>query len=384
MSTSVLSASHEHDRDFDVGPPRRPGRKALLWLTLAVVAATGGAAYWLNARDPAADPASEATTPVATGEVTRETLTATESWSGRLGHGTPLPVTSKGEGTITGTAEHDTKVDHGTELYRINEQPVIALIGDVPMYRDLSAGNTGSDVRQLETNLAKLGYDGFDVDDDFTWYTARAVKQWQADVGAEQSGSVDLQDVVFLPRNGRVGGVKVAVGETVAPGTEILGIASSDQIVNLDVDVADRDLVAVGTTVSVRLPGGNEVTGKVTSTAVVEDTSSGDDGGGGDGETPGADDTTTEVEVTLDERVDEAPLGSPVDVVVDVETRQDVLVVPVTALLALAEGGFGIEVVNDDGTHSIVAVEAGMFADGKVEVSSDSIAEGTVVVVASR
>ncbi|MGH9249300.1 MAG: peptidoglycan-binding protein, partial [Acidimicrobiales bacterium] len=265
------------------------------------------------------------------------------------------------------------------------EQPVIALIGSVPMYRDLSSGDEGPDVRQLEENLAALGYDGFDVDDEFTWYTAVAVKQWQKDIGGEQTGSVGQSDVVFLPRNGQVDGANVAVGDTVTPGTEILDISGSDQIVSLDVDVANRDLVAVDTPVTVRLPGGDEVAGTVTSTAVVEDTSGDDDGGGGSGEEdPGADDTITEVEVTLDDEVDESLLGSPVDVVVDVETREDVLVVPVTALLALAGGGFGVEVVNADGTTSIVAVEAGMFADGKVELSGDGIDEGTVVGVAGR
>jgi multidrug efflux system membrane fusion protein len=60
-----------------------------------------------------------------------------------------------------------------------------------------------------------------------------------------------------------------------------------------------------------------------------------------------------------------------------------VLAVPVGALLALAEGGYGLEVVRG-GTSAVVAVDTGMFADGKVEVSGGGIAEGTVVGVAGR
>jgi len=48
--------------------------------------------------------------------------------------------------------------------------------------------------------------------------------------------------------------------------------------------------------------------------------------------------------------------------------RPNVLTVPVAALLALAEGGYGVQVV-DGATTRIVAVETGLFADGKVEVS---------------
>jgi hypothetical protein len=71
---------------------------------------------------------------------------------------------------------------------------------------------------------------------------------------------------------------------------------------------------------------------------------------------------------------------------VDVELtgRQavDVLAVPVTALVALSEGGYAVEVPQDDGTTRLVPVEAGMYADGYVEVSGAGISEGTEVVVA--
>jgi membrane fusion protein, multidrug efflux system len=65
-----------------------------------------------------------------------------------------------------------------------------------------------------------------------------------------------------------------------------------------------------------------------------------------------------------------------------VTERKDVLTVPVGALLALAEGGYGLEVV-EGSTTRIVAVETGLFADGKVEVSGSGIADGTTVGVAT-
>jgi multidrug efflux system membrane fusion protein len=59
-----------------------------------------------------------------------------------------------------------------------------------------------------------------------------------------------------------------------------------------------------------------------------------------------------------------------------------VLTVPVAALLALSEGGYGVQVVEGTGTR-IVAVETGLFADGRVEISGSGIAAGTNVGVPS-
>jgi multidrug efflux pump subunit AcrA (membrane-fusion protein) len=62
--------------------------------------------------------------------------------------------------------------------------------------------------------------------------------------------------------------------------------------------------------------------------------------------------------------------------------RPNVLTVPVAALLALAEGGYGVEVVEGDATR-ILAVETGLFADGRVEVTGDGLQAGTKVAMPS-
>lgn len=379
-----MAVTIEQGHDTDLQPSTRVRREGLLWLTAGVVVVAGaGAGYWFIP-DPGAEVTRETTGPAATDEVTRETLSATESWGGTLGHGSPFAVTANGDGVITRVAKQESKVQRGTELYRLNEQPVIAMTGTIPTYRDLAPTDTGIDVKQLETNLAKLGYDGFDVDDEFTRYTAKAVREWQEDIGAEETGVVAQSDVVFMPQGGRIDVIQANVGDKVAPGSEVMEVTGSDQVVSVEVDVADRDLIDVDTDVTVRLPGGEEVFGTVTSSAVVEDTSEDGSGRDGDDEAAGADDAMARVEVTLDEKVDESMLGSPVDVVVDVEEREDVLVVAVNALLALSEGGFGVEVVAADGTTSIIPVDTGLFAGGKVEISGDGIDEGTLVGVAGR
>ena len=56
-----------------------------------------------------------------------------------------------------------------------------------------------------------------------------------------------------------------------------------------------------------------------------------------------------------------------------------------TALLALAGGGYAVEVVEPDGTHELIGVTTGIFdgESGLVEVSGSGLAAGQRVVVAS-
>ena len=53
----------------------------------------------------------------------------------------------------------------------------------------------------------------------------------------------------------------------------------------------------------------------------------------------------------------------------------------VSALLALAEGGYAVERVESDGTTDLVSVRLGAFADDWVEVDGELV-EGDLVVVA--
>jgi hypothetical protein len=58
-------------------------------------------------------------------------------------------------------------------------------------------------------------------------------------------------------------------------------------------------------------------------------------------------------------------------------------VVPINALLALAGGGYAVEVVGGDGLHQPVPVSPGLFDDaaGLVQVTGTGLAAGQRVVV---
>jgi peptidoglycan hydrolase-like protein with peptidoglycan-binding domain len=375
--------------------PRRRGRRPL-WLALVgTVLAAGGLGAWLWVSNASTEPAPAEAGPVATAEVARGVLTATEIWDGVLGYGSPFTVraqvaaasaetgseSSSPSSTVTRLIEPGARVERGDELYRVDEEPVVLLLGKIPMYRDLAPGDSGRDVRQFEANLAKLGYGGFTPDDEYTSSTAEAVRDWQEDIDAQVTGIVSPANAVFIPQGGRVDSLSVDVGDPVSPGMEILGITGTEQVASLEVDVEDRDLVEVDTKVRVALPDGAEVAGTVTALSVVQPEPA---PGAAEGAAAAPEDPIAEVEVTLDERAPNEFIGAPVEVIVGIDERTDVLSVPVNALLALSEGGYGLEVVGDGGGTEIVAVDTGLFAEGRVEVSGLGIAEGTVVGVAGR
>jgi multidrug efflux pump subunit AcrA (membrane-fusion protein) len=96
-------------------------------------------------------------------------------------------------------------------------------------------------------------------------------------------------------------------------------------------------------------------------------------------EPDGEPETKIEVIISVSQPAALAGLDSAsVEVDFTASERKDVLTVPVAALLALAEGGYGVEVVSGS-TSRVVAVETGLFADGRVEVTGGDLAEGMTV-----
>ena len=275
-------------------------------------------------------------------------------------------------GTVTSIADEGTLVDRGEPLIALNQEPVVLLIGDLPAYRTMTAGVAGDDVVQLEENLTALGFgdiDGFVVDGDYDSATTLAVAAWQASVGASPDGVVNLGDVIVSPTPLRIGQHLVSIGDLVMSGTPIMTTSVGETFVTVELSTDDQDLVEVGDAVVVELPDGSLEPATITEIGTV--VLANQQGG-----------TYFEMTVTLDDAdaaqgLDEAP----VDVEIIGDRSDDVLAVPVTALLALAEGGYAVEVVNDDATTTLIGVEPGLFADGFVEVASDGLRAGMEVVV---
>lgn len=306
-------------------------------------------------------------------EVTRRTLVDQQAVDGTLGHGDAVPVVNRRNGTLTWLAPSGSTVDRGGALYEVDGRKVPLLFGDRPAWRPLGPDTTGSDVKQLKQNLVALGYGtagGLGTGDAWTAATTEAVERWQKANGLDQDGVVDLGEMVFLPGAVIVSSQSGHLGEDARPGGEVLTATPAAPVVTVNVEASKRNLVAAGDRVDIELPGGKRIPGTVAS--VGTSASSGGNGGGGGGGDP-------EVQVTITPNGSTDGLdGSPVDVYVTRRKAENVLAVPVGALLALAEGGYGVELAD---THELVAVQTGLFADGLVEVQGDGLQPGTKVVV---
>ena len=349
---------------------------------LVAGAVTGLLLAWGSA---AKEPTTTPGLPPATAEVTRTTLVETKSVAGTLGYGDQVPIRATERGTLTWIAPVDAKMRRGAPLFKVDERPVVALYGSVPLYRTLREGTKGRDVRQLERNLAALGYTGFTVDDTYTAATAEVVRTWQARHGLPATGTVELGQVVFLPGSVRIARHTALVGDTIGAasgegGASVLSYTGTTKKVTVELEVADQALAVKGRKVTVTVPGLRTVKGKISQVGtVVTAEGSTSNGTTSDGTSSAASGPRIDVTVTI---ADQKALGSldaaPVDVDFVSNKRESVLAVPVVALLALTQGGFGVEVV-DGATTRIVPVKTGMFAAGRVEVSGEGIAEGVRV-----
>jgi multidrug efflux pump subunit AcrA (membrane-fusion protein) len=168
----------------------------------------------------------------------------------------------------------------------------------------------------------------------------------------------------------QVSGVEASVGAS-AQGN-LLTISGTSRVVTVTLDVADQRLAVKGAAVTVELPDGKTANGTISAVATVITPASGNN------------EASTDIEVTvaLAEADQKSIAGfdrATVDVTFTVSERENVLAVPVAALLALAEGGYGVQVIEADGTTRIVRVETGLFSGGKVEITGDGLTEGMTV-----
>jgi hypothetical protein len=378
---------------------RRPRRVVAAALALGALAVAGAVLYAVSDRDrsPGRAPAASG----ATATVSRRTLVARELVDGTLGYsdsrtvlnrlagsgdssgGEPGADTGSGGGssaTLTRTARPGSVVRRGGALYWVDGEPVLLMYGSTPAYRTLKSGVAdGPDVEQLEANLAALGFYPGIVDEEFTSTTAEAVRDWQESLGLEETGRVELGRVVFLPGPRRIGARMTAVGQALAEGGEVVETSSTRRVVKVELDVAKQSLARAGESVRVTLPGGVTVRGRITHVGHVAHVKAGSDSGSGGGDGSGDQELVVDVSVALRRARDIGRFDqAPVSVALASERRRNALVVPVEALLARRGGGYAVELA---GSHRLVAVRTGLFADGLVAVSGHGIRPGTRVAV---
>lgn len=359
---------------------RRQGLGAVTVVAVALLVA-GGITLTDRLRSAeSSDTTEESTAGTALAEVTQQTISARVQVNGTLGYAGDWDIVNQSQGTVTALPAVGSVLQQGDVMYRVDGRPVLLLYGEVPAWRELAAGSTaaavsGPDVAQLNAALVALGYaTDLDLDpasDQFSSVTRQAVKNVQTALGVKATGSLSFGDVMFLPGPVRVTSVAAALGASAGPGQTILEATSTTPIVTVDLPTARRSQVQPGGAVEIALPDLTTVAGTVWSVGTVATAASADSA------------ATIPVAIALADPVAAEGLdAAPVLVSITTATVDNALVVPVTALLALAGGGYSVE-VDTNGLRTLVPVELGIFDDraGVVQVTGSGLAAGQRVVV---
>ncbi len=293
--------------------------------------------------------------------------------NGVVGYGDSFRLPVEAQGIVTWSPEEGAILGHGDTVVKVDQRPVLILRSPIPLYRELrligsgerdTAGTKlglmkGSDVETLQKYLLEQGFDDkgrLEADGTFGAATKRAVKAWQAEVAHPATGRIDRSQMVFLTSDIRVDSspkVGLAFDAVVAtqPATTVTATVTAKQ----------KGFFGVGS--SVRLDAdGTDLTGTVSELK----RESGADG-------------STQLSVHIE--VSGLPTGvEAVKVTATKTVVEDQVTIPVTALVALVDGGWAVEVITPQGSE-LKAVELVDVVGTRAAVTG--IAEGTRVVVPS-
>ena len=316
-------------------------------------------------------------------------------------------------------------ISNGEQLAAIDGEPLFALTGRVPAWRDITPDESGPDVAELQKALASLGYyAGGDTPGFFGTATQDAVSAYYEHLGytPPAAGGVPMTDVIFMPfLPAKVIVVNGAKGQQ--PGQPFLELAGRGSLAltgelppayaaqvkrGLKVKIFDEvtgiraagTITDVGTATTITPIGAIvNVGGGAASASSAGSAASGSAGSGaaGSGSTgaagSGSSGSTANPEgtpfvplaVSPSSPLPAALNGENVLVTVDTgRTEGPVLTVPVAAIVTTGSGTSYVTVARTGGKQAQVAVTPGISENGYVQVTpvtAGKLAAGDSVVV---
>jgi peptidoglycan hydrolase-like protein with peptidoglycan-binding domain len=324
-----------------------------------------------TATDAAESTPDEGNREINTAVVARKDFVEETEVDGTLGFGASETLPNLASGVLTWLPQPGDIVEVGDTLFEVNARPVILVTGKRPYHRTLdSRSSDGPDVEQLEQFLTDAGFadeSNLTVDRDFTSSTANAIERWEASLGLEETGSLPLGTLVVRSAGFRIEAVNASLGQQINGGS-VLVVTSTERLVTVPLDTGLTGLLTEGQIVDVELPDESVVPGTVTFVSDIAVT---------EGQGPQAT-SYLEVEIVLDGE-GSAFDQSPVTIRVEEILEEDATVVPIASLLALAEGGYAVEVVTEQGAV-LVGIRLGTFLDNEVAITGE-VAPGDQVII---
>jgi predicted membrane protein len=177
------------------------------------------------------------------------------------------------------------------------------------------------------------------------------------------------------------GGTAAADGSGGSGGsaTPVLTTSSVQAVVTVELDPSKQREAKVGEHVTVELPSGRTVSGRISAVSSIAQSPGGTSGNGGGGaNTNGSGSSDVPVTITLRGRASGKGLDqASVSVNFAAARARNVLTLPVTALLAIQGGRYALQETSSP--PRLISVTPGLFAAGYVEVSGRGIYPGLVV-----
>ncbi|MDR2930968.1 MAG: peptidoglycan-binding protein [Propionibacteriaceae bacterium] len=123
-------------------------------------------------------------------------------------------------GVVRATAcQAGVPIDSGSKVMMVNDEPVMALHLATPPWRDLESGMKGEDVKDFQTELARLGY-AVTADGKYSSRTARAVAKLWATLGVKDRDTLPLSEIIWLPQETAIPSkCDLTIGDSAGPGT---------------------------------------------------------------------------------------------------------------------------------------------------------------------
>ncbi len=360
-------------------------RRSIIITAAILAAAIVGSVATIAVRGGSSVPAAPKPPPVTTATVVRTTLADSVLTAGTLGYAPTDPVVNRLTGTYTQLPSVGTVVSAGQVLYRVDNLPVVLMTGGTPAWRPFAAGMTdGPDVAELESTLIGFGDAAglfSTASGDFDSLTVDAIERWQRAEGQPATGQIPLGQVVFLPSPVVVGAESIAIGHAAASGDLPYQVTTTARTVTVPLDPTNAPTVSVGEPVTITLPSSSTTPGTITAIGSVPpsatSSSSSSQGSSSAAATPSEQLTVT----PSDPSATGTLTGVGVQVSLTTEETANVLAAPISALLALSGGGYGVEIVEPSGTHRLVGVTTGLYSNTLVELRGGGIVAGTKVVV---
>jgi hypothetical protein len=411
-------------RQGDGRRARRVARPRIARFSLAVcLVAIGAGAATLVAHGSGTRVAPAKAVPLGTATVHRGDLIETQRYRGRLSYLSRGSVHLSGPGTVTSLPRVGQILTEGASVAGVDDQPIGVLFGASPLYRTLGLANTtgaqlalevsqanllaaqatlpqrpesggvassslagvarvaqaqvgvdeaqdrllgaqralqraqtpqrGPDVALVAGNMTALGYYRGFTD---SWNAALqdAVRQWQDHIGATPSGDINPADVLVVSGAARVTGVQGGLGD--APSAVTISLSSPSRRATFRLQNGVPAPLAPGRRVRLSA-GGDAAAGRVTRLNTSQ--------------------RSATVQVAFDQSSRLARIGSTVvSMSVRSADRRNVLTVPTQALLALASGGYALQLPGG----RLLAVRTGIVQGGDIEVSGSGVHGGLRVV----